>query len=376
MGEDIQSIHKDTQKIFVVHGRNEKARNALFQFLRSIGLKPIEWSQAVRATGKGAPYIGEILDTAFSIAQAVVVLMTPDDFAYLREELREEDEPQYETLPTLQARPNVLFEAGMAMGRYPDRTVLVELGELRPFSDIGGRHSVRLSNSPRKRQDLADRLAIAGCHVDLTGRDWYDAGDFDSIIEFTSRNPAQTQFPPFQEPTSLSSNHLGLTEEDIQVMKALFQHSIRTGNRTVFLKSFTKSREGEKFTYGVIDASLQNLCEANYVEKLSNFLFNFASIFSAYQRYYQISIRGIEEFAHYILPEFEQLLETILSIIRGKGSAIKREELEKLVNIKKIWLDYLCELSVSRGWIRCTTSDSTKTIQLTDDGQKRAGSSI
>lgn len=172
---------RDTAKVFVVHGRNSEARDAIFQFLRSIGLKPIEWSQAIRATGKVAPYIGEVLDAAFSTAQAVVVLMTPDDFAFLREELRGKKEPLHETQLTPQARPNVLFEAGMAMGRHPDRTVLIELGELRPFSDVAGRHTVRINNSTEKRQDLADRLEIAGCQVDLSGRDWHSAGDFDEI---------------------------------------------------------------------------------------------------------------------------------------------------------------------------------------------------
>jgi predicted nucleotide-binding protein len=173
----------DPAKVFIVHGRNGKARAALFDFLRSIGLKPIEWSQAVRATGKGAPYVGEILDAAFSEAQAVVVLMSPDDFAYLRNELRKDKEPIYETQPTPQARPNVLFEAGMALGRHPDRTILVELGDLRPFSDVVGRHTIRFDNSTQTRQDLADRLETAGCPVDLSGRDWHTAGDFEAALE-------------------------------------------------------------------------------------------------------------------------------------------------------------------------------------------------
>jgi predicted nucleotide-binding protein len=134
-------------------------------------------------TGKAAPYIGEVLDVAFSNAQAVVVLMTPDDLAYLRPSLQKEKEPTYEKELTPQARPNVLFEAGMAMGRHPERTILIELGELRPFSDVGGRHVIRLNNSSKSRQDLADRLGTAGCLVDITGRDWHSDGDFDAALE-------------------------------------------------------------------------------------------------------------------------------------------------------------------------------------------------
>lgn len=172
------SPSRDPRKVFVVHGRNDKARNALFAFLRAIGLQPTEWAQAIDDTGKGTPYIGEVLDTAFSTAQAIVVLFTPDDEARLREPFRQPHDPSYETQLTPQARPNVLFEAGMAMGRDSDRTVLVELGELRQFSDIAGRHVVRLTDSIGKRQELAQRLKRAHCDVNLIGTDWHTGGDF------------------------------------------------------------------------------------------------------------------------------------------------------------------------------------------------------
>jgi predicted nucleotide-binding protein len=178
-GQNVATRIQDPWVVFVVHGRNAKARQALFTFLRSIRLDPVEWSEWVKATGKGTPYVGEILDTAFSKAQAVLVLMTPDDEARLREPFRDPGDPEHETKLTPQARSNVLFEAGMAMGRFPDRTVLVEIGNLRPFSDIVGRHVVRLDNSPQKRQELAKRLETAGCPVNLDGTDWYTAGNFD-----------------------------------------------------------------------------------------------------------------------------------------------------------------------------------------------------
>lgn len=163
------------RRVFVIHGRNETARSALFAFLRSIRLEPIEWSQALAMTGQASPYIGDVLDAAFGQAQAVVVLQTPDDVAFLHPSLTSEGDPESE--PQMQPRPNVLFEAGMAMGRSPDRTVIVELGQVKAFSDIHGRHVVRLDNSVAKRQDLAQRLTTAGCDVDITGHDWHTAGD-------------------------------------------------------------------------------------------------------------------------------------------------------------------------------------------------------
>jgi len=173
----------DKRNVFVVYGRNSKARDAMFDFLRSLDLNPLEWSQAVSATKKASPYIGEVLDQAFSMAQAVVVLMTPDDEARLRETFWASADPDYEKELTGQARPNVLFEAGIAMGRNQDRTVLVELGNLRPFSDIAGRHSIRINNSPEKRNELANRLEDAGCLIKRTGNDWLRKGEFDNALD-------------------------------------------------------------------------------------------------------------------------------------------------------------------------------------------------
>jgi predicted nucleotide-binding protein len=165
--------------VFVVHGRNGRARRAMFEFLRAINLNPLEWTEIRKATGKTNPYIGEILEKGFSMARAVLVLWTPDDEVQLKLELRKTDDPPYEAELSGQARPNVLFEAGMAMGLHSERTVLAQLGDLRPFSDIGGRHLVRLDNSPQCRKELASRLASAGCDVNLDGDDWMTAGQFE-----------------------------------------------------------------------------------------------------------------------------------------------------------------------------------------------------
>jgi predicted nucleotide-binding protein len=167
----------DPRDVFVVVGRNRAANASMFAFLRAINLNPMEWTFAVAATGSGAPYIGDALEAAFAKAKAVVVFMTPDDIAQLRDEYANgPNDPELK--PTPQARPNVLFEAGMALGLHPNRTILVELGELRSFSDVAGRHTVRIDNSAPKRNDLATRLRNAGCAVVTTGNDWYEAGDF------------------------------------------------------------------------------------------------------------------------------------------------------------------------------------------------------
>jgi len=190
----------DPKKIYVVHGRNEIARRAMFDFLRSLSLDPIEWNQAIKSTGKPAPFIGEVLDKAFEVAQAVIVLITGDDIAKLKNQYVKGDDPDYEKEFTPQARPNVLFEAGLAFGRCSDRTILVVLEKetTRPFSDISGRHIVKLSNTSKSRMDLISRLQTAGCEIDIKGKtDWMNTGDFEEAVD---KNLAQEESPELKLP--------------------------------------------------------------------------------------------------------------------------------------------------------------------------------
>lgn len=187
------TISENRQRVFVVHGRNEEARSALFDFLRAIGLHPLEWSEIVRETGESAPYVGQVLETGFRIVQAVVVLMTPDDEARLRKQYWSDNEPSEETRLVPQPRPNVLIEAGMALGLFPKRTVIVELGRIRAISDILGRHVIRMNNSTERRQELARRLETAGCSVNLLGTDWHRAGKFDIALENCSQSDGRDE---------------------------------------------------------------------------------------------------------------------------------------------------------------------------------------
>lgn len=167
------------RRVMVVHGRDARLRDSMFEFLRSLDLDPLEWSELVRLTGAASPYVGDVLDAGFATAQAVVVLLTPDDEARLLDRHLTDHDPPHERDLTGQARPNVLFEAGMAFGRFPTRTVMVEIGTLRPFSDVAGRHTVRLDDSTQRRQELAMRLRDAGCSPKIEDRtSWHTAGDF------------------------------------------------------------------------------------------------------------------------------------------------------------------------------------------------------
>lgn len=111
------------------------------------------------------------------------MLLSPDDEVRLSPDLWKDKEDENEKEIRLQARPNVLFEAGMTFGKDHERTLLVEVGQVKAFSDVAGRHVVRLSNSPDKRNEIAERLRTAGCDVSTSGNDWLTTGNFSVIRE-------------------------------------------------------------------------------------------------------------------------------------------------------------------------------------------------
>lgn len=188
----------DPRVVFVVHGRNVAASRATFAFLRALGLRPLEWDQAVSLTGNASPYVLDVIKAGFARAQAIVVLFTPDDLAHLHPNLRGASELQER--PSGQPRPNVLLEAGMALERDRARTVIVEFGDLRGLSDLQGIHDVRIAKglALESRKRLATRLADAGCDVDTGGVDWLTTGDFDAAF---IQDPASPSSGAVVEPT-------------------------------------------------------------------------------------------------------------------------------------------------------------------------------
>lgn len=168
----------DPSRVAVVHGAHNAAREALFPYLRAIGLKPTEFCRALNWTGEGTPPLAATLDQLFARTQAVVVLLTPDESVQLHPAIaqqRNRDERGF------QPRPNVYFELGMAWALNRKRTILVSLGDIRTPSDLEGLHVLELSDEPSVRNELYERLETADCAVERTEA-MYSAGDFSAAI--------------------------------------------------------------------------------------------------------------------------------------------------------------------------------------------------
>lgn len=177
------------RRIFVVHGRDERIRVAVFDLLRAFGLEPLEWERLVEATGSTLPTLADVVTQAIPISQAAVVLMTPDDIVRLHPELAAGSDDPADTEPSMQARPNVLVELGMVLNAYRDRTVMLVAGRHRPISDLAGLNTIGVDEGVAWRRKLADRLRLARCLVDDSGQDWLDPARFAGLTTFQRHVP-------------------------------------------------------------------------------------------------------------------------------------------------------------------------------------------
>ena len=183
------------RNVFVVYGRDRQARDAVFRLLYFLGLRPLEWEKLVHATAEGSPFLGRVVADAPALAQAAVVILTPDDEVRLHPDLRNDPEDSFELSRALQPRPNVLVELGMALAVYPQNTIIVEFGSMRPFADIAGRTVIRFDRgtSPHVAlKSINGRLKNAGCLVDDSGTDWLNEAPFTAMSSY-NRSVTRTQ---------------------------------------------------------------------------------------------------------------------------------------------------------------------------------------
>jgi predicted nucleotide-binding protein len=205
------------RRVFLVHGRDLSARDELIALLRAFDLKVISWREAAAHAGGGTPYIGDIVDAGMDLADAVVVLLTPDDIGCVRPAFRIEHDGPHELEPTGQARLNVIFEAGLAMARNRARVVLVEMGLVRKMSDIDGLNIIRMHDAIEPRKDLAQRLRSAGLAVDTDREEWRTAGRFDRALL------AVTDFEAVR-PNVVPAAILGQGEAEYRVLRCIAEH--------------------------------------------------------------------------------------------------------------------------------------------------------
>lgn len=162
----------NNKKVFVVTGRDETLRLSIFNLLRALRLEPMEWMDVIRTTGQPSAYLHEAIKKSIDEAGAIVVIMAPEEKAELVEKYRSEpgDEKEY-----FQSRPNVIFEVGLALGLKEEKTIVLQFGDTRIFSDIIGKHILKYRGKRKEiefKNDLRQKLEIAGCKCEA-GNDYF-----------------------------------------------------------------------------------------------------------------------------------------------------------------------------------------------------------
>ena len=142
-----------TNEIFIVHGRDEGAKNAVARFIERLDLVPVILSEI---PGDGRTIIEKFEEHA-QVGFAVV-LLTPDDVGALQDG-KNNRKPQ--------ARQNVIFELGFFIGRLDRRRVRALVrGEVEIPSDYAGIEYIPLDDSDGWKLRLIQELKSVGFKVD------------------------------------------------------------------------------------------------------------------------------------------------------------------------------------------------------------------
>jgi Predicted nucleotide-binding protein containing TIR-like domain len=169
--------------VFLVHGRDSEARDAITEFLETIGVKVVTWSYALSALDLNDRDIWRIVGKGFDLSHAVVVLSTPDEVSFLRPELWQPHDSPTAKGPRFQPRQNVLLELGYALLKGESRTIHITVGDVAPPTDRDGKWTARIpAMTPGEfRTHIGEMLTRIFSSVP------FDSGEFDDFIKRLAR---------------------------------------------------------------------------------------------------------------------------------------------------------------------------------------------
>ena len=144
-----------TNKVFVVHGHDEAARESVARFLERIGIEAV----ILHEQATGGRTIVEKLEH-YADVDFAVILLTPDDVGGVKTSSPDKLQPR--------ARQNVVLELGFFVGKLGRRHVCaLYKGSLELPSDYLGVGYVALDEGGGWRLQLAKELRGAGFSVDM-----------------------------------------------------------------------------------------------------------------------------------------------------------------------------------------------------------------
>ena len=142
-----------SNKVFVIHGRDEGTRETVARFLQTLGLDPVILQEQVN---RGRTIIEKF--EYHADAQFAVALLTPDDAGSFQGD-KNNLKPR--------ARQNVIFELGFFIGRLGREGVCaLTKGDMEILSDYAGVVYIPLDVSDGWKMKLIKELQSAGFQVD------------------------------------------------------------------------------------------------------------------------------------------------------------------------------------------------------------------
>ncbi len=142
-----------SNKVFVIHGRDEGTRERVARFLEKLGLKPVILHEQPNEGRTIIEKFEDYADVGFA-----VTLLTPDDAGSLQGD-KNSLKPR--------ARQNVIFELGFFIGRLGRKGVCaLTKGDVEIPSDYAGVVYIPLDDFDGWKQKLFQELKIAGFELD------------------------------------------------------------------------------------------------------------------------------------------------------------------------------------------------------------------
>ena len=143
----------DKSKVFIVHGHDDAAREAVARFVENLGFKAIILSEQASSGNTIIEKIEANSNVGFGI-----VLYTPCDKCESKEEPGQQ-KPR--------ARQNVVFEHGYLMAKIGRKNVCALVkGDVETPSDISGVVYIKMDEAGAWKYAVADEMEACGYEVD------------------------------------------------------------------------------------------------------------------------------------------------------------------------------------------------------------------
>jgi predicted nucleotide-binding protein len=150
----LSAQNMNTKDVFVVHGHDEAAKQAVARFLERLDLRPIILHEQKNS--------GRTIIEKFELhaeVQFAVIVLTPDDVGRLKAENESAARPR--------ARQNVVFEMGYFIGRIGrDRVFPLKVGDVDIPSDYAGVAYTEMDGREAWKNELVRELKGVGFDID------------------------------------------------------------------------------------------------------------------------------------------------------------------------------------------------------------------